>query len=201
MHCRRLLRIFLLALLGVTGAATAASAHPHVWIYNTVTVIFEDGQVVALQHRWEFDEFFSAYMIEAYDVDGSGTFDAEELRLLKDGGFDNIAEYGYFTHLDAESGTPAIAGARKFDAAIEGEFLVYEFTTPLARAFDPASGMLQIGVYDSSYYIDITPAADAGTLVGAPAADCRLRRGEDREHPIYYGLVNPPVLRLTCGAS
>ena len=64
-----------LALLSHGGGATA---HPHVWITDVTTFVFEGRELVALRHHWQFDEIFSSFVIEEHDANGDGRFDAAE---------------------------------------------------------------------------------------------------------------------------
>src|SRR5687768_1728837 len=73
-----------------------AAAHPHVWITSITSFVFEGPELVGLRHRWQFDEFFSSYVIEEHDADGDGSFDAAELASLQEGAFSDLREFDYF---------------------------------------------------------------------------------------------------------
>ena len=46
-----------------------AAAHPHVWIDMTVSSVFdEDGQLSGFRHVWAFDEFYTVFQLEGFDL-------------------------------------------------------------------------------------------------------------------------------------
>lgn len=47
----------------VSATAAPAAAHPHVWITVESTVLYEQGSIAAIRHRWTFDEFYTAMAI------------------------------------------------------------------------------------------------------------------------------------------
>ena len=57
-------------MLLLAGEVAPAAAHPHVWITDVTTFVFEGRQLVGLRHRWTFDEFFGSFVIEEHDRDG-----------------------------------------------------------------------------------------------------------------------------------
>jgi ABC-type uncharacterized transport system substrate-binding protein len=77
-----------ITLLVLLGQAAPAAAHPHVWVTDVTTFVFEGRQLVGLRHHWTFDEFFGSYVIEQHDVDGDGRFDPAETAALRQGAFE-----------------------------------------------------------------------------------------------------------------
>jgi ABC-type uncharacterized transport system substrate-binding protein len=190
------------ALGALLGLPAAPDAHPHVWINNITTFVFEDRQLVALRHRWQFDDFFSSFVIQEHDADGDGAFDAAELASLKAGAFANLEEYGYFTHLRADGRRLRLAEVTDFAAEIDDGVLIYEFTLPLPEPIDPTAVPLATGVYDEDYYVEVLlDAHDPVRFAGLPSGACTFDIREDAANPIYFGLVYPLAISLTCGTS
>lgn len=191
--------VFLVLLVGEVGAA---AAHPHVWITDVTTFLFEDRQLVALRHQWIFDEFFGAFVIEEHDADGDGRFDPAETATLRQGAFDNLAEFGYFTHLRIDGEAWPLRAIEAFSARIEDGMLVYEFALPLPQPVDPATADLALGIYDPEYYVEVLlDEHDPVRFAGLPSGACTFDIREDTERPIYYGMVYPLALTLTCATS
>ena len=67
----------------LSGMGGPALAHPHVWITDVTTYVFEGRNLIALRHRWEFDTFFSSFVIQKHDANGDVQFDAEETEALQ----------------------------------------------------------------------------------------------------------------------
>jgi ABC-type uncharacterized transport system substrate-binding protein len=186
----------------LAGSSSPAGAHPHVWITAVTTFLFEGPRLVGLRHRWQFDELFSSFVIDEHDVDGDGVFDPDELAGVREGAFSNLAEYGYFTHARIAGEAIELDEVLDFQASIDDGLLTYAFTLPLPEPIDPAGVSFAAGVYDPEYYVEVLldpedPVRFAGMEPGACIFDIR----EDADHPIYFGMVYPPVITLQCAVS
>lgn len=189
-------------MLMLAGSSSPALAHPHVWITDVTTFLFEGPQLVGLRHHWQFDDLFSSYVIEQHDADGDGRFDPAELASLEEGAFSNLAEYGYFTHARVDGDALALSAVEDFAATIDDGLLTYEFTLPLPEPIDPAATSFAAGIYDPEYYVEVLldpedPVRFSGMVPGACIFDIR----EDPDNPIYYGMVYPRVITLSCAVS
>src|ERR1700743_3096895 len=59
----KIVRSLVLTLLLLCGA-TAAEAHPHVWITAVSELLYApDGTLTGVRHAWTFDEMFVAYAL------------------------------------------------------------------------------------------------------------------------------------------
>jgi ABC-type uncharacterized transport system substrate-binding protein len=186
----------------LVGEVAPAAAHPHVWITDVTTFVFEDRQLVGLHHRWTFDEFFASFVIEEHDLDGDGRFDPAEMAALREGAFDNLAEFDYFTHLRIDGDVWPLREIESFAASIEDGALIYEFTLSLPQPVDPEVADLAVGVYDSEYYVEVLlDEQDPVRFSGLPSGACTFDIREDTERPIYYGMVFPLAISLACATS
>jgi ABC-type uncharacterized transport system substrate-binding protein len=86
-----------LALL-VAGLAGPAASHPHMWITVETTVLYDKGNFTGLQHKWVFDEYYTAMAIEGLDKNNDGVYSREELAELTKVNMDGLKEFGYFTY-------------------------------------------------------------------------------------------------------
>ncbi|NUS18287.1 MAG: DUF1007 family protein, partial [Mesorhizobium sp.] len=68
---------------GLSLGASAASAHPHVWITATSELLYaEDGSITGVRHAWTFDDMFSAYAVHGLESKTKGAYTREELGPL-----------------------------------------------------------------------------------------------------------------------
>ena len=81
------------ALLG----ATPARAHPHVWVTTQTTVLYENGTIVGLRHKWSFDDFYTSMALQGLDINNDGVYDRSELAELAKVNIDGLKEFDYFT--------------------------------------------------------------------------------------------------------
>ena len=80
----------------VSGLAPAA-AHPHVWVRTQTAVLYENGTIVGLRHKWSFDEFYTTMALEGLDTNKDGVYDRSELAPLAQVNIDGLKEFDYFT--------------------------------------------------------------------------------------------------------
>jgi ABC-type uncharacterized transport system substrate-binding protein len=165
---RRLGRIaFLTALL--TGLASPALAHPHVWVTARAEVVYDgQGQVTGVRHAWTFDKGYSAYVTQGLDKNGDGKFSSEELKDLAKENAESLVEFDYFTILKANGKKQDFTSPRDYVMSYENEAATLTFFLPLKTA-TPARTMA-LEVYDPAFFIAFTLAegSDAVKLAGAP---------------------------------
>ena len=75
------------------------SAHPHMQFNSTAEFVWEGKKLAGVFLEWQFDSFFSADIIRAYDVNADGSFDEAETRAVFEGAFSNLRHYYFFTFI------------------------------------------------------------------------------------------------------
>lgn len=199
--CRR-------TVLTLCGAAFVAlvpasvGAHPHIWISNVTTFVFEAGMITALRMQWTFDDLFSAALIDDFDADRDKSLVGDEIEKLRLGAFDNLNEVNYFTDFRRGGDLVKFAAARDFSAAIHDGLVVYTFTLALPEPVDPKQVPVAVSLYDSSFYVEVAlDEHDPARFEGTAASGCQFVLGEDRLNPIYFGMVFPRQIQLRCEKS
>ena len=76
--------------------AAVPAAHPHVFIANRMTIVFDKGMLQGISFQWTFDDMFSSMIFEDYYPADTGHFTDAQSRALKQGAFDNLVNYHYF---------------------------------------------------------------------------------------------------------
>ncbi len=194
-----------MAVVGAVGLifqSGPAGAHPHVWINDVTTFLFKDRQLVAIHHHWEFDEIFSSFVIQQHDNNHNGKFDKTENASVQKEAFSNLHDYGYFTHVRVDDKKLPLDKVEDFQATIKKEIMIYEFTLRLPQPVDVTKRHFAVGVFDPEYYVEVDlDENDPVHFSGLPSGACTFDIREDAKHPIYYGMVDPPVIYLTCATS
>ena len=89
------------AVLGIaTGALMAiapAHAHPHVWVTTEATFVYDKGTLVGIEHKWTFDDMYTAMAIQGLDANNDGVYDRKELSELAQVNIDGLKEFDYVT--------------------------------------------------------------------------------------------------------
>lgn len=78
----------------------AASAHPHLWISQSVRVMSANGAYTQVTIEWRFDPHSSEDEISAIDEDGDGKISAEEFDLLARDTLPSLEKFGFQTWLN-----------------------------------------------------------------------------------------------------
>jgi ABC-type uncharacterized transport system substrate-binding protein len=157
--------------------ATAAQAHPHVWITAKSELIYApDGTLTGVRHAWTFDDMFSTYALQGIESKTKGVYTREELAPLAQTNVESLKEYAYFTF--AKVGPKGSQKKERFKDPVDyyldytNGALTLHFTLPLRTPFKAET--LALEVFDPSYFIDFKlDEKDPVKLVGAPSG-CKL---------------------------
>ncbi|MDD1534127.1 MULTISPECIES: DUF1007 family protein [unclassified Bradyrhizobium] len=169
---RRLSGLLLAA--GLSLAAGAASAHPHVWITATSELLYAaDGTITGVRHAWTFDDMFSTYAVQGLESKTKGAYTREELGPLAQTNVESLKEYAYFTFARADGKKERFQEPVDYFLDYKDTVLTLHFTLPLKNPVKPKQLVLE--VFDRSFFIDFKMAKDHPVkLVGAPAG-CQMK--------------------------
>jgi ABC-type uncharacterized transport system substrate-binding protein len=154
--------------------ATAADAHPHVWLtFKSEMVYGPSGALAAVRHVWTFDEMFSTFATQGLDKNNDGKLSREELAELSEVNVSSLKEFDYFTV--AKAGGKQVTFDPPVDYWLEyaNSQLTLHFTLPV-KAGAASPGEVALEVYDPTYFVAFNFAEnEPAKLVDAPAA-CKL---------------------------
>ncbi len=159
-----------LAATALIGAASAAAAHPHVFVTAKEQVIFgSGGKVTGIRAAWTFDDMYSSFLVQGLGDPGKVLTDAELAPLAKTN-VESLADFGYFT--------VAKTAGRQLDFDAPTDYLLHEgedklltlyFTLPL-KAPASAARVFSLSVYDPTYFVSFQMSdKDPISLVSAPS--------------------------------
>lgn len=154
--------------------ATAAAAHPHIWIEAQETLRFDaQGRVDAVLAHWEFDDLYSAFSLEGLDANGDGVYTAEELEPMRAQMHTSLRTFGYFTTITADDRPLAYVDATELNLSVDGGILRLDAVLPLADPVDPHTAKLALQLLDPTYYVALDLAeVDPVRLTGAVPDGC-----------------------------
>lgn len=158
----------------MTLAASAASAHPHVWITATSELLYApDGSITGVRHAWTFDDMFSTYALQGLESKTKGAYTREELGPLAQTNVESLKEYAYFTFARADGKKERFQEPVDYFLDYKDTVLTLHFTLPLKNPVK--SKQLVLEVFDRSFFIDFQMAKDNPVkLVGAPSG-CQMK--------------------------
>jgi ABC-type uncharacterized transport system substrate-binding protein len=164
-----ILRFLLVAALAVF-AATAARAHPHVWVTMKSELVYApDGSMIGVRHAWTFDDMFSTFATQGLESKEKGKFTREELQPLAQVNVESLKEYEYFTNAQVNGKKADLNGPIDYWLEFTDGLLTLHFTLPFKTPVKAQS--LSIDMFDPSWFVDFSFAEkDPVKLVDAPAA-------------------------------
>ena len=208
------------SLCGLTLWAVAsppAYAHPHVFVGVETTILYKDGKISGLEHKWTFDDLYSADAIQGLDKNGDGTYSREELAELAKVNMDGLKEVNYFTTV--RQGEAVLKLAAPIDPWLEHKdgILSLHFVLPLAEPVSAEAADVSFAVYDETFYIYLDYAdakavklsegapANCKALLVEPKPDAEAQKLSDAFSSALgagsYGATMSKIVTVTCAKS
>ena len=186
----------MVVLLFAAVAALPVAAHPHVFINNKMTMLFDNGKLEGMTFRWTFDDMFSSMILADFKPDAKGNFSAKVTSGIKEGAFDNLENYHYFLAFLIDSRPLKKIPIQRFTpSVVEGGKLVYDFFVPLNLPVTTQEQTVRVTVYDDSYYVafDLMHTDDV-TLKGNEGVSVTLAIEKTKVKPVWPGQYMPDQL-------
>jgi ABC-type uncharacterized transport system substrate-binding protein len=146
--------------IGMLVAASAAQAHPHVWVTMRTALVYDaDGNITGVRHAWAFDDMFSAFATQGLESKEKGKFTREELAPLAKVNVESLKEYDYFTYVTADGQKTELTDpAPDYWLDFADSVLTLNFTLPLKKPVRAKE--LKVEVYDATIFVDFEWAKD-----------------------------------------
>lgn len=173
----RAMTVALVAMMELV-APRPAQAHPHVWVTAEATVVYTDGRITGIKHRWTFDEMYSTMAIEGLDTNKDGIYSREELAELAKVNIEGLQEFGYFTFAKLGETDLKLAAPKDYWLEVDkqGALSLY-FTVDFAEPLPAGAQGFSFRIADPSFFIAFELAKDEPIkLAGAPAG-CKVSLG------------------------
>ena len=135
--------------------ATAYS-HPHVIVTYDVSFLLNEHGVHGIKMNWDMDEMFSASLIDSFDENKDGKFDANEIKVIENEAFSNLQNYHYMTYSYLNDKPNKFFPAEKFHASINDGVVRYTFTLPVKVNAEKSKKTLEVSVYDESNFMSFS---------------------------------------------
>ncbi len=172
-------------------------AHPHVFIDNRTSVIFDDTGLTGFRHEWTFDEMFSSTIIHEFDLNADGKFDENEIKEVIKGAFSNLKEHNYFTYITINGNQFKIKGFEDFHAEIDSGSMIYYFFLPCEVPATSSNQEVKIAVYDPTYFVQVLWASENPyAFEDTSKLELTCKVIEDEKNSYYYGQIIPEALKI-----
>jgi ABC-type uncharacterized transport system substrate-binding protein len=195
---RTLRRLLTLSLLSC-AAPVAAWAHPDIAITARLLVDVQAGWLTMIAESFAFDAVHSRRLLDLYDADTDGRFDATEMAALHRSLAEDLEPLGYFTEVIQAGRALPLPAPLAFHATSEGGIVTVTLGFRLDAALDVSEGRsVEIVLRDRDYTaaFRLTEATPVILRGGEGACGYRL---QDRPDLAYFGgLVVPQAITLSC---
>ena len=187
MICSRYKKSILISILSVALLSIAPiqlNAHPHLFISAQTEFVLNNGKVQGAYETWTFDRFFSADIIQGYDLNRDGLFDKTETQSVYDNAFINTKNYSYFTFIRQGDRRQSPSHVSNFSVGQKDGIASYRFYIDLSKY----SGDFYFAVYDYSFFCDFRYDEKAPVIfrgVSGKAAP-NYTIAENKTYPVYY---------------
>lgn len=149
----------ILILLSITLICTINPklfAHPHVFIENKVTFKFDQNGLSSILFTWFFDAMFSSVIINDYDKDQDGSFNAAEIGIIKDEAFSNLKDFHYLTYINIDNKPFEFKYIKNFKAGKKGNNVFYTFEIPCHVKALTDFSEVRLTQQDKTFFIDVS---------------------------------------------
>jgi len=176
-----------------------AFAHPHVFIEDRVAFMFTGDKITAYQQSWKFDEVFSDTLIQQFDTNGDGTFDAAESKSVAKGTLPNLKKFRYFNYVWVDGKDIGVVEPINFTATAKNKIVTFVFEVKLPKPVDPKTQKLKVEINDREFYVEVDLAKDQPILFnGNQGVTCTPKIRDDTENAYFGGFVYPQEITLSC---
>jgi ABC-type uncharacterized transport system substrate-binding protein len=189
-------RLFLVAALIFVCLSNNGFSHPHVFVDAELTIVFDDRGLAGFRQRWLFDEMFSSTMLSNFDKDNDHILNEHEVREIKQGGFSNLHNYGYFTHIVIDGKIFDVTYVTKFLAEFQDNRLIYTFFVPCHVVATDQFKDVTVSLFDETYYTDVALLYDSLSCEGVSIFVVAYEIKRIKEFSYYYGQVIPDGISI-----
>lgn len=188
----------LLVLLIWSGMQThLVAAHPHVFIAQETTIVFDQKGLAGFRIHWTFDEMFSVMVGEDFDQNQDGRLDKKEVAVIKEKAFGYIAPHNYYIQIKIAEKPFAVKFIKDFNAVLNNGKLSYEFFIPCHVSAVKTPKRIVLSPYDPEYYSAIYfPDARHLTIKNSGPFTIETRAERDMSTLIFHETVNPLAIFL-----
>lgn len=168
------------------------ASHPHVFIRNSLRIVFDQQGLAGVRVRWTFDEFFSSMIADEFDHNHNNKLEKSDIQNVKKGAFANLAKFDYFSFIKINGKPFNVRYIRDFSAALLDGKLVYQFMIPCHVKATTHFKKFVISQYDPTYYTRVVLAKHQPVITeGAAGFEVSCRISKNMKEAYYYGQVHP----------
>lgn len=182
--CKNILCLRISIMLLAAAIPLELTAHPHMFISAQTEFVWAKNKLQGVYETWTFDRFFSADIIQGYDLNGDGWFNGAEAQDVYDNAFINTKNYYYFTFIRQGEKRHTPERVSRFSVGQKNGIVFYRFYVDLSGY---EGKELYFAVYDYTFFCDFRYDEKKPVLfTGAVEVSPSYRIIENKKYPVYY---------------
>lgn len=172
-------------------------SHPHVFIDNSLKIVFNEKGLTGINLKWIFDEMFSGMIIYEFDKNKNRKFEAPEIEKIKKGAFEHLKNFDYFTYIKINGQQFKVRYVQGFSASICKNKVIYNFFVPCHVTAISTFKEVRISIYDKENYCNISLAQNNSVqFENISSIDFHHQIAKNTEEPYYFGMLFPEEIIL-----
>jgi ABC-type uncharacterized transport system substrate-binding protein len=196
--CKRVSLFCAVALLTMLGVSPAF-AHPDIAITLRVLFDMRRGVLTGLGEGWSFDAAYSRTLLDEFDRDRDGVFNAAETAALRDKLIADLRRKRFLTSLSIGNKSAAGLEPVGFQAENHNGLVTVTFAFSVAAPIDLRGQRLDVEVKDRDYTAAFKLAENAPLQIrGDFDNKCHVSVAPDPQGAYFAKLVVPDQITLTC---
>ncbi len=165
-----------------------ASAHPHLFFSSRFDVVFEENALKGAYCEWTFDRFFSADIIQGFDLNHDGIFNEKETQDVYENAFIYTKNFHYFTFIRQGKKRSTPLHVSQFSARYKKGIVTYRFYIDLSQY---PKGDIYLSSYDYTFfcaisYVKKNPVNFICNKCNRTLLKPRFEIKENKNYPVYY---------------
>lgn len=192
----RLNKYFIIAAFLLFIFPSNSFSHPHVFVYSSIKIVFDEKGLTGFKVKWAFDDMFSNMIINDFDKNKNGSFEPPEIEAIKNEAFSNLKQFDYFTHIKVNAKPFKVEFVKDFSAEIKDNILIYRFFVPCRVQVVSSFKEVRISIYDISFYSSVFLIKDPVGFENASPYEHHFQIGKNKTEAYYYGQVCPEEITL-----
>jgi ABC-type uncharacterized transport system substrate-binding protein len=177
-------------------------AHPHVWVDNTIEVVFDESGLARFDLVWRFDEMYSGSVLVDYDDNRNGRLDAAEVDALQKDAFVQLSDYpenDFLTYLYVDGEQKPLDSIEGFTVRFPDDGrMTYSFSVPVALEATSTNRTVVVSTYDATYYTEfLVSGCSVREDDNSTRFDYELDNVLNEDRKYYYDQVMTEDITLT----
>ncbi len=161
-------------------------------------VELDEHGIKGVWQEWTFDEYQSAWIINQYNLDKTGSISDSELERLYNETFKNLKHHDFFTWILVDGEKIPATEITDFSVTVQDDLAIYSFFVPFELEINSDNLEVFILVYDESYFCHVFfPPEEIGFKGNTSSWVIDYTTQKKSNLTFYFGMITPEALKIT----